>query len=88
MSRFQRIATAATMVVVLLAGIGHADVANAGCLIENEQCTRCAQNAMREAILQLDLHKFRLSVLMFADCSIDLFHCIWRGQHHSYPCAA
>lgn len=72
----------ATVVMMLPA----ADAA-AGCLSEYNTCTRCARGALLGAVKGLSPSGVAAANIQLADCSIDLWHCMFLASHHDYACA-
>jgi len=75
----------ALIAVVALSGL-LAQTAEAGCLIEHDQCAGCARDALWTAMKHFDLNGIRRANLQLWDCSIDLYHCILFDSHHKAPC--
>lgn len=61
--------------------------ARAGCLSEYKTCSDCAKKSLRRAMLRFDPVGVIDANVELWDCSIDLNHCIFFGQHHEYGCA-
>lgn len=61
--------------------------AKAGCITAQVDCSDCAQKAMWEAMKRLSFRGITRANMQLWDCSIDFFHCVVFGQHHTYPCA-
>lgn len=60
--------------------------ATAGCLLEYDGCSGCAQRMLWEGTRTLNPSLIREANLYQADCSIDLWHCMMFGSHHTYRC--
>ena len=69
--------------VLLIAG---ASPAFAGCLKEFGECGDCAEKAMVEAVMDLDVGDAIDAYVDAIDCDIDLLHCILYDSHHEYDC--
>ena len=80
--------SAIVALLVLVAGmVVVATNAEAGCLVENRGCTQCARGSMWQAMKNLSPSGIEDANLQLWDCSIDMYHCVLLGQHHSYSCA-
>lgn len=60
--------------------------AAAGCLLEYDACSGCAQALLWDGVKLLSASKIREANLYQADCSIDLWHCMMYDSHHQYRC--
>lgn len=88
MSRgMRRIRLALTALAVAVGALVLPAAAQAGCLVEYNDCAGCARETMRKAIEDYSLSGIRQSNLELWDCAIDLNHCVFFAQHHSYPCS-
>lgn len=76
-----------SLLVAIVAVAAAPSEAAAGCLSENDACQQCARESLKDAMLRFDLSGIRSANLELWDCSIDLYHCVFFGDHHSYRCA-
>jgi hypothetical protein len=61
-------------------------VAEAGCMLEFEDCADCAKKMMRAGFKRRDLDLMLDGWGLAVDCEIDLYHCIVLGKHHETRC--
>ena len=77
---------ACALLAVASVSLAGAQPAAAGCLKEYGQCGDCAQEAMVDALFDLDVGGAIDAYVDAMDCDIDLFHCILFDSHHDYSC--
>ena len=75
--------------VVVLALVAMATPASAlGCLTEFDDCGRCAEEMLFDAIRDLSPGDAIRAYVYGIDCEIDLIHCMLYADHHTYSCGA
>lgn len=87
MSQRTRLFPVLVLLVAVATSMIFVPTAEAGCLMEQLECSACAQNALRRAMWRLSAKGIVLANVQLWDCSIDLFHCLLLGQHHNSVCA-
>lgn len=77
---------AIALVLVLTAGAAAQVLANTGCLTAYEDCTDCAQQMLKRAMVRFDGEGIRDANFFLADCVIELYHCVLLGSHDPLTC--
>ncbi len=62
-------------------------IAEAGCLTEQRSCRGCARKMLKRAMFRFDAGGVLDANVALWDCDIDLYHCVFFGQHHDTTCA-
>lgn len=82
-----RHAALAVAAVLLVLGVSLIPlVAEAGCMMEFQDCADCAKKMMRTGLRSRNLGLMMDGWGLAVDCEIDLYHCILLGKHHETRC--